>query len=328
MKEMIAQIIREEMTRNQKTYYFIAGLPRSGSSLLSAILNQNPRFHSGPSSPVLGLMTNIERSLASDELFLAYPKPQQAAELIANTIRHYYSDIEKPVIFDKNRGWPSFIHYIEGYFGIQKPKILCPVRNIDEVLASFIAMHRRNPFHIDGRINFIDEMLVKSNLPLTDGARCELLAGSNGIVGQSFDAIKKALMEGREASLFFVEYDDLTTRPEETMKKIYTFLGETYFKHDFENITKSYEENDKGVYGLSDMHQVISTLKQSSIDPKEFLPENVIESCKGQEFWRTKLDMVEESNVNETTTFFSEPIDNDDAIEDEDTTETKLIGVN
>jgi sulfotransferase len=328
MKEMIEQIIREEMSRNQKTYYFIAGLPRSGSSLLSAILNQNPRFYSGPSSPVLGLMSNIERSLASDELFLAYPKPQQAAELITNTIRHYYSDVEKPVIFDKNRGWPSFIHYIEGYFGVEKPKILCPVRNLDEVLASFIAMHRRNPFHIDGKINFIDEMLVKSNLPLTDGARCELLAGPNGILGQSFDSIKKAMMEGREASLYFIEYSDLTNNPEETMKGIYAFLGETPFKHDFSNITKSYEENDKGVYGFSDMHQVSSTLKQRLISPSEFLPENVIESCRGQEFWRMKLDVSDESSVNATATFFSEPLANDSVIEDEDTTETKLIGVN
>ncbi len=30
-------------------YYFISGLPRSGSTLLGAILNQNPRFKAGMS---------------------------------------------------------------------------------------------------------------------------------------------------------------------------------------------------------------------------------------------------------------------------------------
>ncbi|NBP58534.1 sulfotransferase, partial [bacterium] len=41
------------MAKSYKKYYFISGLPRSGSTLLSAILNQNPRFYSGPNSPVV-----------------------------------------------------------------------------------------------------------------------------------------------------------------------------------------------------------------------------------------------------------------------------------
>ena len=36
---------------NGLQYHFISGLPRSGSTLLSAILLQNPRFHAGMSSP-------------------------------------------------------------------------------------------------------------------------------------------------------------------------------------------------------------------------------------------------------------------------------------
>ena len=42
-----------------KTFYFMAGLPRAGSTLLSTLLNQNPRFYSGPSSPVLGAMFSV-----------------------------------------------------------------------------------------------------------------------------------------------------------------------------------------------------------------------------------------------------------------------------
>jgi len=35
-----------------KSYYFISGLPRSGSTLLSAILRQNPEFYADIASPV------------------------------------------------------------------------------------------------------------------------------------------------------------------------------------------------------------------------------------------------------------------------------------
>ena len=45
------------MINNTKQFYFMAGLPRSGSTMLSAILNQNSKIYSGPSSPILGLMT-------------------------------------------------------------------------------------------------------------------------------------------------------------------------------------------------------------------------------------------------------------------------------
>ena len=35
-----------------KKYYLMAGLPRSGSTLLSSILSQNPSFHATVSTPV------------------------------------------------------------------------------------------------------------------------------------------------------------------------------------------------------------------------------------------------------------------------------------
>ena len=160
MKEMIKEILREEMSRLNKTYYFMSGLPRSGSTLLSSILNQNPRFYSGPSSPVVATMITLENSFSNDELFLGYPKPLQAKEIISSVLPQYYGDRQEPVIFDKNRSWTVRMEYIPGYFDIQ-PKIICPVRDTAEILTSFISMIRRNPFQVDGKINFIDEMLKK-----------------------------------------------------------------------------------------------------------------------------------------------------------------------
>ncbi|EUA91313.1 sulfotransferase [Mycobacterium ulcerans] len=38
-----------------KAIHFISGLPRSGSTLLAALLRQNPRFQAGMSGPLAGL---------------------------------------------------------------------------------------------------------------------------------------------------------------------------------------------------------------------------------------------------------------------------------
>ncbi len=41
------------------TFHFISGLPRSGSTLMGAVLKQNPRFHAGMSSPVASLFDTL-----------------------------------------------------------------------------------------------------------------------------------------------------------------------------------------------------------------------------------------------------------------------------
>jgi len=65
----------------QPTLHFISGLLRSGSTLLGALLRQNPRFHASMSSPVGGLVTSMLEAMSADA--------------------------DKAVIFDTNRLWCS-----------------------------------------------------------------------------------------------------------------------------------------------------------------------------------------------------------------------------
>ncbi|MBD2040099.1 sulfotransferase, partial [Microcoleus sp. FACHB-672] len=46
--------------------HFISGLPRSGSTLLSAILRQNPRFHAGMTSPVGALVERMLEAMSEN----------------------------------------------------------------------------------------------------------------------------------------------------------------------------------------------------------------------------------------------------------------------
>ena len=276
-----------------KTYYFMAGLPRSGSTVLSAILNQNPRFYSGPSSPVLSTMYTVENHLANNELFTGYPKPEQAKNIISSIIDQFYDDVEKPVVIDKNRAWTVRVPYIEGYIG-QLAKIICPVRDIDEILTSMIMMIRRNPYK-EGqeRINFIDEQLVKLNIPLSDDNRCEYIAGPQGILGQSLDAIQEGFKQGFSDRIHFVEYKNLVNNPGGTLKSLYEFLDEEYYEHTFDDLENQNQEQDLKTYGLADMHQVHSKLESTAPDPSEILSKNILNKCKGMDFWRQKLNIVQ-----------------------------------
>jgi len=274
-----------------KTFYFMAGLPRSGSTLLSSILNQNPRFYSGPSSPVLGAMFAVEQNFMGNELYHGYPKPDQVREIIGSIPHHFYSDVQKPVVFDKNRAWTARVPYIEGYIG-QQAKILVPVRRIDEILTSILTMIHRNPFQ-EGqpRINFVDEQLIKTDIPINDLNRCMYLLNDGGIVYESLNAIMMGFQQNVSDKMHFVDYNDLVDNPEKIMEDIYDFLGEEFYDHDFGSISNIHREDDLITYGLSDMHQVRSKVKKTSPPPASILPEEILDlyeqNKRRLEFWGT-----------------------------------------
>ena len=69
-------------------------------------------------------------------LYTGYPKPDQVNEIVGSVIRHWYSDVEQEVIFDKNRAWTARVPFIEGYIR-QEAKIIVPVRRVDEILSIY-----------------------------------------------------------------------------------------------------------------------------------------------------------------------------------------------
>ncbi len=264
----------------------MAGLPRSGSSLLSALLNQNPEIHSGPSSPVLPMMVSMKDHLSRNELYQAYPKPREALAIIGNFLPQYYQNESRNVIIDKNRGWPNFIPFAEVHLRTEM-KIICTVRNIDDILKSFLNLIKSNPFKEEHqRINFLDEQLVKNGVPINDFNRCDYLLSNSGVIGQSLGSMRNAVKYDQGHKLFFVEYDNLIASPQDTMNSIYNFLNLNSYDHDFNNIKSFYKENDVKVYGLPTMHNVKPTIDKTEYNIQ--IPEKILTAINGMEFWRNK----------------------------------------
>jgi len=269
-----------------KKYYFMAGLPRSGSTLLSAILGQNSEIYAGPSSPVFSTMYLLENHFRTDPFFTGFPKLAQGNSIIAGIINQYYSDVDKPVVIDKNRAWSGNIRYIEGYIK-QDAKVICPVRDVDEVLASFIAMIHRNPYREGNeRLNIIDEQLVRNGIALNDNNRCDFIAGPQGILGQSLQAMQEGINQGFADRMLFVEYKRLVEHPDKVLSEIYEFLGLPLYTHNFSDIKNNERENDVSTYGLPDMHEVRKQISRAEINPKTVLSKYVLDRCGKLDFWR------------------------------------------
>ena len=81
-------------------FYFDCGLPRSGSTLLTALLNQNPFIHAGTLSPVFELMYFSDKILHNEQA-QAFPKPDVFRHIVRSQIINYYSDRDEPILINE-----------------------------------------------------------------------------------------------------------------------------------------------------------------------------------------------------------------------------------
>jgi sulfotransferase len=269
-----------------KKYHFLAGLPRSGSTLISSILNQNPNIYASANSPMCGMMFNLERSLLASEQYRAFPKPNVMSKTVMNVIDGYYSDTEKTNIIDKSREWsiPEHFEVLKRNLSYE-PKIIIPVRSITDILASFITLVNKNP----GKPNFIDaeiEARQEFNFyrPAND-IRCDHLMRPKGLIDNCLYGIAYALQPENKKYFHFVEYDNLLENPELEIDKIYDFYGIERFNHDCSNIVNNIKEDDN-VYGLIGQHDVRSSISRRHIDKTKVLSDYVLNKYNGMEFWR------------------------------------------
>lgn len=263
-----------------KKYFFMSGLPRSGSTLLGALINQHPEVHCGAISPVLEMMYQMEQYLKTSEQYLAYPKPKQTDKIISNYIETFYDDIDKPFIIDKSRAWPNNVNRIQQWI-TKDIKIICPVRPVLEQLASFIDLIHRNP----NEVSYIDKYLIERKIPVNDTTRCDYLMSPDGIIDQSLYALSQGIAKGWQEYLLFVEYEDLVGNTQQTMNQIYDWLEVPRFTHDLENIDNKYREDDS-VYDLKDMHEVRAKVAKTARKPEDVLSPEIIAKYSGLDFWR------------------------------------------
>src|ERR1700761_8527248 len=87
--------------------HLISGLPRSGSTLLCALLRQNPRFTASMTSPVATLCTALHHTMCDGEFSVFFNNAKRARMLRGAFDNYYTDDDTQRVVFDTNRAWTS-----------------------------------------------------------------------------------------------------------------------------------------------------------------------------------------------------------------------------
>jgi len=227
-----------------KSYYFISGLPRSGSTLLSGILKQNPEFYADISSPVSIIVNNAIDCMTGCENNLNLTEDRRK-DILLSIFEGYYKHLKTQIIFDSSRGWTKNTTLLQELFPYTK--ILCCVRDIPWIINSFELINKKNPFYTS--------TLVKQECNDNVFARSDAMMNKNdGVIACPWIYLQEGYAMNPEM-IHFIEYENLCKEPEKTMKEVYKFLEKPYYSHDFENVEYSNENFDK-VCNLKDLHTV------------------------------------------------------------------------
>ncbi len=258
---------------SHRNFHFISGLPRSGSTLLSGILLQNPRFHAGMTSPVAALCSAVLGQVSAGSEFGPVVGKDKRRMLVRGLFDSYYADIGREVVFDTNRAWSGKLPMLFDLY--PDAKVIACVRSVAWVMDSFERMFRANPYEHT-------RMFGATGARGTVYSRLEMLAQHDQTVGLAWTSLREAFYGEHAKSLLLVDYDLLTRAPAKVMSLVYDFLGEPQFAHDFDHVEYSAEEFDQQL-GMPGLHTLKAQVRH--IPRRTILPPDLFDKYSQMSFW-------------------------------------------
>ena len=255
--------------------HFISGLPRAGSTLLAALLRQNPRFAAGMTSPAGSLFNAMLTATSARNEGAVFITDEQRQRLLRACFDAYYADVHPArVVFDTNRQWTTKLPALTRLF--PEAMVICCVRNPAWIIDSIENLIRRNPFELSGIFNYEPGGTVYS--------RVEGLSKGDGMAGFAWNALREAVFGPQANRLLLVRYESLTTNPLGTLAAIYEAIGEPLFAHDPDHIEPTYDMIEFDVrLGTPGLHHVRSAVRPEKRAP--VLPPDLFAKFERDAFW-------------------------------------------
>lgn len=247
-----------------KKLFFLSGLPRSGSTLLGSLLSQNKDVTVTPTSPMLDLLCYTNEAFEKLNEKYTYDFATVSANIYKGIVENYYKHFETPIVIDKHRGHPRNVNPLK-MFVLPNPKIICTVRPIPDVIASYIKLIEKNK----QEDNFVDNDLRTKNMHITIANRAKVLW--ENYISDPYQSMAFGLKHHKQ-NLLLVEYDKLVANPINELMKIYQFLDLPFYEqHQFVDIHNSCAEDKDAAWGLENLHKIRPKLEKQSTPPPEIL---------------------------------------------------------
>lgn len=248
-----------------KQLCFLSGLPRSGSTVLAAILNQHPAMHVTPTSGLIDLMGSAVQVWEQNPTMKVQEQNQsELFTLLRSIAQAKYEHIDRAVIIDKSRGWPmpQIMSTMEKVLG-RKPKIIATVRNVPDCAASFVRVAK--PKDVQA-----------------------FLREEQGVIGHlksSYVTLEAGLKASPE-NFLLVDYDDLMDAPEVQLKRVTDYLELPEFTFDFSAISgSSVKERDEEVWNIPGLHDIKPKLERQHKQNAQDVLGDLYDGFNQPKFW-------------------------------------------
>lgn len=244
--------------------HFISGLPRSGSTLLAAILRQNPAFTASMMSPVGQCVVQLQQSMSGTNEAKGFISNVQRERMLRGLFWSYYWDAGVDgVIFDNNRRWCAHAPLLSQLF--PESKIVCCVRPPAHIVDSIERLVRAHPLELSTIFG------LEPNTTVYD--RVAMLLKPPALLGYALNSFRDAFYGPHRERLVLVEYAELAQHPGPVMQRLHDELKLPPFAYDFNNIEPipGAEEFDR-MLGLPGLHALKSRVvyePQNSILPPD-----------------------------------------------------------
>jgi sulfotransferase len=278
-----------------KKFFYLAGLPRTGSTVLGEILNQNENIHVSPASPLSEIISEVLAKWRMNTVTLrAYKHPEQLPNVWRGIREGMYQHRAEPFIIDKSWAW-HMNDAIDSTREVldEEMKVICTVDDIADCVASFIMRIRSHPDYV----SYVDEYLRSRRLEPNDANRCQALMDPKiaTSVGWCYENLKQTWQGKNRKNLLLIERADLVREPDATLDRIYDFLEISELRtwgdnqtHCFDRIDKEITEDDGAAYGIPDLHQLGPQLRDRNWKARDVLGNQLFYKFKRMEFWRPK----------------------------------------
>ena len=245
-----------------KEIFFLSGLPRAGNTLLSSIINENKNIKVSANTVLADVIYQLNL-IKEYDIFNNFPDHKSLNNITNNVFNNYYKDWKVDYIIDRGPwGTPTNLFYLKNI--IKKPKFILLNRPILDCLASIINIEK--PKNIEERCHILMQ---------DDGT----YGPGSGILAKYLRSMKNIIINKEKHIL--IDYFDLVHDPENTIKKISTFLNVSIkYVKDFKQFSiNGIKYNDK-IYSVN-YHKIITKkLKHSCIKKENILPKNIIDKYK------------------------------------------------
>jgi hypothetical protein len=217
-----------------KTIHYAIGLPRSGSTVLMNILQQNPDIFTSSTCPTTYLLEGAKQAACNVSEFIAMDQDQLNNSL-TNYVKHgtngwFEAMTDKPIVVSKSRGWDKYLNFL--FHAHENPKFIVIIRDLRDIICSFEKLSHKYPVWTIGSPQDPFHMLpFEKRIEIW----CTDIGGNLGLPLKNMPHVYE-WMQKRPNNFFLFRFEDFNQNPQQSLKAINNWLNIPPYEHDLNNI--------------------------------------------------------------------------------------------